>query len=45
MEKEWSDYIIPVIVCIVFPVLIPVAIGVVIFFMAAAALNSNEEEE
>jgi maltodextrin utilization protein YvdJ len=41
--SDWRDYVVAVIACLVFPVFIPVAIGMVIFMMTAAACNSTKE--
>jgi hypothetical protein len=43
VKSDWRDYVIPVVACLVFPVLIPVAIGMVLFMMICAAGNSNKE--
>jgi hypothetical protein len=43
MKSDWRDYVIPAIACLVFPVFMPVAIGMVIFMMTAAACNSTKE--
>ncbi len=43
MKNDWWDYAITVVACLVFPVLIPVAIGMVLFMMICAAGNSTKE--
>jgi hypothetical protein len=44
MKNDWVDYAIAVVACIVFPVLIPVALGIVAFFAISAGINSGKEE-
>jgi hypothetical protein len=45
MSTDWVDYAIAVVACIVFPVLIPVALGIVAFMAINAGINSGKEEE
>ena len=43
MKKDWLDYVIPVVACVVFPILIPVALGLVAFMVISAGINSSKE--
>jgi hypothetical protein len=45
MKNDWRDYVIPVVACIVFPVFIPVAIGIVLFLVINAVSSTNKENE
>ena len=43
MKNSWTDYVIPVVACVVFPVLIPVALGLIAYGMIAAANKASKE--
>ena len=43
MKSDWVDYAITVVACLVFPVLIPVALGAVAFMAISAGINSSKE--
>ena len=45
MKKyDWVDVLIAVVVCIIFPVMIPVAIGLVLWMMYAAVTKDKKLE-
>ena len=43
MKNSWTDYVLPVVFCVVFPVLIPVALGLIAYGMIAAANKASKE--
>ncbi len=45
MKNDWRDYVIPVVACLVFPVLIPVALGIVLFLVINAVSSTNKGDE
>jgi hypothetical protein len=44
-KYDTEDYVVATIACLVFPVLIPVALGVVAYFCLSAALSGGSKDE
>jgi len=44
MKNSWGDYIVAIVACLIFPILIPVVLGFIAFGMVGAARKDKNLE-